>query len=243
MAPAVAPAPQVWRASAGIRVQGGRHFSDAPASEGRLHYHLACELHPRRARAEGEQRLPVEAAQPAVEVAHRRAEEKAPDETQHRIAEVAMQRRHRAPEDAALEAIAHHERIALPQLVDEAIERREIVAVIGIAHDHETAACCGDACGERCAIAALRHFDDARASTRGERARVVVRSVVGDKHLAVDAGAAQKGARFLDTATHGRGLVQATHENRELHPGPGGRYTPKKRYPEGYLFRKAKLVG
>jgi hypothetical protein len=77
-----------------------------------------------------------EAAQAAVEVAHRRAEEQPPEPGQHRVAQVAVQRRHRAGAMPP-KAVAHHQVVALTQLLDERVERREVVAVVGVAHDHE----------------------------------------------------------------------------------------------------------
>ena len=51
------------------------------------------------------------------------------------IAEIAVQGRHRAGRDAALEAVAHDEVGAGAQLVDERHRGGEVVAVVGVAHD------------------------------------------------------------------------------------------------------------
>ena len=85
--------------------------------QGRLDDHLAGELHAGRLQVERDHAVPAEAAQAAVEVADLAAEEQPADEGEHRVAEVAVQRRHRARLDAALEAVAHHQVGALAQLV------------------------------------------------------------------------------------------------------------------------------
>src|SRR4029077_9979020 len=99
-----------------------------------------------------------EAAQTAVEIAHRGAEKQASDEAQHRVAEIAVQLRHGAGTDPAPEAVSNDEEIALPQLVDESLQLREVVAIVGVSHDHVTAARRGDACRERSAVASPRHL-------------------------------------------------------------------------------------
>jgi hypothetical protein len=55
---------------------------------------------------------------PAVEVAARAGEEEAAQEGQERVAEIAVQGRHRAEPDRAAKAVAHHQLTALAQLLD-----------------------------------------------------------------------------------------------------------------------------
>ena len=81
-------------------------------------------------------------------------EEEPAEEAQHRIAEIAVERRHGAGRDAAREAVAHHELVAGAQRCDEGIEIGEVVAVVGVAHDDVAAARRVDAAGERRAVAA-----------------------------------------------------------------------------------------
>ena len=84
------------------------------------------------------------------------AEEQPAEEAQHRVAEIAVQRRHGAGLDAAGEAIAHHQLGAVAQPRHERVERGEIVGVVGVAHDDEAAARRGDAAEQRCAVALAR---------------------------------------------------------------------------------------
>ena len=52
---------------------------------------------------------PPEAAEPAMEIAHRAPEEEPPGRGQHRIPDQPVQHGHRASLDPAGEAVAHHE--------------------------------------------------------------------------------------------------------------------------------------
>ena len=65
-----------------------------------------------------------------MEIAARAAEEQAADRAEHRVAEIAVQRRHGARRDAAEEPVAHDELVAGPQLLDEPVETAEIIAVV-----------------------------------------------------------------------------------------------------------------
>jgi hypothetical protein len=70
-----------------------------------------------------------------MRIADRRPEEKVENPGQDRVAHVAMQPGHRAGENAAPEPIAHDQVIARPQLLDERLERCEIVRIVRVAHD------------------------------------------------------------------------------------------------------------
>ena len=62
-----------------------------------------------------------------MEVADLAAEEEPPEERQHRVPEVAVEERHRAFRDAAFEAVAHDEVVALAQLRKERVDLHEVV--------------------------------------------------------------------------------------------------------------------
>ena len=72
-----------------------------------------------------------------------------------------MQHRHRARADAAGEAVAHHQVVALAQLGQEARDVREVIAVVRIGHEHIGAAGGGDARVQRGTVAANRYGDEA----------------------------------------------------------------------------------
>ena len=54
-----------------------------------------------------------------MEIAAGAVEEQAPDARENGIAEIPVQRRHRARHDAAAKTVAHHEIVAFPQFRDE----------------------------------------------------------------------------------------------------------------------------
>src|SRR4029077_19194408 len=103
----------------------------------------------------------AEAAQAAVEVAGRGAEEHATQCRQHRVADPAVQPRHGAGPGAAAEAVAHDQLVALAQAFYERVDGAEVVGVVRIAHDDVAPARRLDPGPERGAIAPLRHRHDA----------------------------------------------------------------------------------
>ena len=90
---------------------------------------------PERVELQPKRRLAGKAAQPAMEVADRAAEEEPSDEREHRIAEIAVQRRHRRFRDPAAKAVSHHDVKALAELFDEPVEVGEVVGIVAVAHD------------------------------------------------------------------------------------------------------------
>ena len=95
---------------------------------------------PARAETEVEDRVFSKRANAAVEVADRCSVEEAADARQERVADPAMEPRHRAGLDATREAVAHHEVVAVAEVLEERPEVLEVVAVVGIGHEHERAA-------------------------------------------------------------------------------------------------------
>ena len=182
----------------------------------RLDHHLARELHAWALELEVEHRLAREAAQAAMEVADRDLEEQPADEGEHRIAEIAVQGGHGALCDAALEPVAHDQVRAVAQLCDHGVQVLEIVAVVGVAHDDVLAAGGRDAADQGRAVAALGHGDQARAVRLGDGLGAVGGAVVGDQHLARDAGALEEAAGLVDADRQRFRLVQAGHQNGEL---------------------------
>ena len=204
---------------AAVGVQLDRHLGDARVAQARPDDHLGRELHPRAALAE---RLVValpEAAQPAVDVVHRRAEPAPHEHREHRVAPPAVQEGHRAGEDRAAagrQAAPLHERVAGAQLLDELRDLAEVVAVVGVAHDHPAAARRGDAAHERRAVATVLDRDDARTEPLGDLLGAVGAAVVGDDDLAGDAGLGQAAPRLLDAGRERVRLVEAGHHHRQL---------------------------
>src|SRR5271155_4020872 len=95
--------------------------------------------------------------------------ERATDQTEHRIAEIPMKKRHCAAGDAAGKAITHDQIGAVSQSGEERIQPEEIVAVVGVSHDHESTLRRSDPCPPRRAVAAFHDRDDASAAPFRER--------------------------------------------------------------------------
>ena len=209
------------RARAAIRRERGRHLGHAQAGERGLHHHLGGELHAGGAQVELEDAVAAEGAQAAVEVAHRDAEEDAADGGEHRVAEIFVQRRHGAGLDAAGEAVAHDQVVALVELGQEAGQMFEVVAGVGVGHHHVLAAGRLDAGDQRRAVAAGGDVDYARAFDQRDLQRPVDRAVVGDHDFAGKAGVVD-GLRGLANADgESLGLIQARHEDGEVEIGHG----------------------
>ena len=132
------------------------------------------------------------------------------------IAQVLVQPRHRAGTDPTLEAVAGHEVVAFAELLDERLELREVVAVVGVSHDHPAAAGSCDSSRQCRAVAALLDRNDARSEPFGDLLRPVGRSVVGDHDLAGDADPLERVQRLADADRDRLRFVQARHHDREL---------------------------
>src|ERR1700710_1639754 len=99
-----------------------------------------------------------------MEVADARRKEKAPCEAQHWIAKRTMQKRHRSTLGAAAKPMADDHRIAGAQTIDERIELRKIVAIIGVCHDNKLSMGRGNSTHQRIAVTLLRDGHDPRSS-------------------------------------------------------------------------------
>src|SRR5439155_25489204 len=112
---------------------------DAPSGERCLHDHFACELHARGAQAQTERCDAIDPTQSTMEIADAGGEKQPAGETQHRISEETMQEGHGTGSNPTAKALTYDQSVASAQTVDERGEPREIVAVVGIRHDDESA--------------------------------------------------------------------------------------------------------
>src|ERR1700683_2579336 len=94
-------------------------------------HHFQGEFHAGRSKPESQDGIPPEAPQAAIEIPAWRSVQCAADLRQQRVAEIAMQRRHRLRLDATSEAVSEYQVIAAPQFPHKRLKRREIVAIIG----------------------------------------------------------------------------------------------------------------
>ena len=98
-----------------------------------------------------------------MKIAHRTLEEQASNPGENGIPEIAVQWRHRARQNSALEPVSHHQVISFAQLSDERIQLREIVTVIRIAHQNESSARGCDASVQRAPVTARLDRNDSRS--------------------------------------------------------------------------------
>ena len=83
--------------------------------------------------------LQQETAHAAMKVAGVDAKQEPAEETEDRIAEIAMQFRHGAALDTALEAVTHYQVGSIAYPLDEDVESGKIIGIICIAHDDDEA--------------------------------------------------------------------------------------------------------
>ncbi len=114
---------------------------------------------------------------------------------------------HRARLDPAQEAVADHEVIALAQLGDQRRDRREVIARVGIAHDHEPTLCGFDAADQGAAITLSLDVDDPHAELARDELRAVAASVVGDDDFSGVPSPLDRLARFGYTCRERLDLV------------------------------------
>ena len=200
-------------------VERRRHFGDAKADKRCLDHHLRGEFHPRGLQIEAVECFTRQGSQPTMEITGRRMEEQPADRRQHGIAQVPVHPRHRAGSNATEEAVPHHEVRPFPHFLDERIKPREVVAVVGVAHDDVAAARFEKSVIQRGTIAAHWHIDDAGPCVQRNALRSVSGSVVCDQDFGDQPEAVDAGARFSDAGLERLSLVQARHEHGDLETG------------------------
>jgi hypothetical protein len=144
-------------------------------------------------------------------------EEQPADEREHRGAEVAVQRWHRAGRYPALEPVAHHQVGALAQLGHVRHQVAEVVAVVGVAHDHVLAPGGENAAHQGIAVALVADRDDAGAGVGRELLAAVGGAVVGQHHFAVHPAVGEELHGLGHAGGHGLCLIEAGHHDGQLH--------------------------
>ena len=126
--------------------------------------------------------LAAEGAHPAMRVLDAGAEKYVEHTGQRRVADVAMEPRHRPGFDV-VHPVAHHQVGALVEPLHEPRDVPEVVAQVGIAHHQILAAGRREASQVGASIATLRLGHDPSAGSRGELGAAVLRRVVDNQHL------------------------------------------------------------
>ena len=159
---------------------------------------------------------PVEAAESAVEVADRGAEQHPADPGEHRVAEVLVQRRHRAGAMPPLKRLPITSSSPARSRSTNGSRLGEVVAVVGVAHDDVLAAGGLDPAHERAAVPLGRDVDDPRA-VRARRSPASRRSSRCRRRSPRRGRRCARGFLGLVDADRERlGLVEARHDDREL---------------------------
>src|SRR5207249_2204573 len=130
-----------------------------------------------------------------------------------RVADVAVHPRHGAGLDAAFEAVAHDQLIALPEAVDKRIELAEIIGIVGVAHDDIATLGGGDAGLQGAAVTPAFHRHHACPMFEGDFAGTVAAAVIRHHHFAFHMKAIQTSASLVHAGADGAGFVQARHDH------------------------------
>ena len=150
------------------------------------------------------------------------AEEEAAEAGEDGVPEPAMERRHGALFDHALEARAHDEVRARLESLHKVRHGAEVVGEVGVAHDDVCPARGREPAGEGRAIAGCGNGNHARPGRFRERLRAVRRAVVRDDDLALEARLRERGERLGDAARDCLGLVQTGHDDGNGERSGGG---------------------
>src|SRR5579872_6316560 len=127
-----------------------------------------------------------------------------------------MEEGHGSTLNAALESISHDEIVALPQLIDEGLDGREIVTIIRVPHDDEGAAGVGDAAHECVAVALSVHVNHARSQAGSYGLRTVGTPVIGDDNLPGNPMLVQRCSRLRDARSQRLRFVETWQDERQL---------------------------
>ena len=128
------------------------------------------------------------------------------------IAKVTVQPRHGARPDAAPESIAHDQVVSLPQTLDEELHMTEVIRVVGVAHNDESAVSSRNSCLQGVTISASFHLNDPGPMRPGNLGGAVRTSVVSDDYLALDFGPPQGLPGFVHTTANSACFVQTGHD-------------------------------
>ena len=115
--------------------------------------------------------------------------------------------------------ISHHKVGAAAQLIEILIEVREIIAVVGIAHDDVAAVRSFDPSEQRRAITGDSDVHDPRAMARGDFPRPIGAAVVRDQNLSGHVFPSEERLGLGNARSDGFSLIEAGHKDRQLKVG------------------------
>ena len=141
------------------------------------------------------------------------------DQGKHGVADPAVFPRHGAWHNrpaASGHSAAHDEIVAIAEFFDKRADLGEVVAIIGVAHDHPASVGGFDSVAQGVAVAFLGDANHAGAGAFGEFDRAVGAPVIGDEHFALEAEIGEGFFGFEDAALESFRLVEAGHEDSEV---------------------------
>ena len=151
-----------------------------------------------------------------MKVPRRALEEEPPDERQGGVADPAVLPGHGPGNNrpaAARQPAAHHQLVALAELLQEALHVREVVAVVRIP-EHDPLAQRGfDAAAQGAAVALFPHVNHSRPQLLGDGHGPVGAAVVGHQDFPAHACPVEALPRLLNAGGKRFRLVQARHQD------------------------------
>src|SRR5215472_17399885 len=195
---------------------GDRDLCGAKLGASRLHHYLRRELHPFAMERHLVKSGPRQRAETAVRVADLKPEEDVEYLRQYRIADAAVTPAHRFRLDLAGEPRAKHIVEAIRDGLDQFGDRREVIGVIGVAHDNDLPAGYAEPLQVGVSVAAVRLVDDSSPGRHGLEYRTISRSVVRDNDFAAQAGGSDALPRLAHANPNAAFLVEAWHNNADI---------------------------
>src|SRR5919106_6152982 len=174
------------RSASSIRRQHCRHLGDPHLKHSSLHNHLAGELHPGCSEFHFANRLFAKAAKSTMKITTGTSKKKSPHSAKHGIAEIPVQKRHGTGLDPALETVSHNQVVPLTQLCHKARNVKEVVAIVGISHDHVPATSRSNATDQRIPVPSRGDLHKPRPLSERNSLRAVGAAVIGNDDLAID---------------------------------------------------------
>src|SRR5258708_37259890 len=127
-----------------------------------------------------------------------------------------MQRPHGILLNSSTKTVSHHHIGAVPQLLDEARDVPEIVAVISVPHYHVFAARAGDSSHKSVAISLGSHIYNPCPHSLRNLDRAVGAAIVSHNNFSRYIGPAESALRLPDATLQRLSLVQARHDHRHF---------------------------
>ena len=182
----------------------------------RLDHKFRSEFHPVAAHIHPVKHFPGKSTHSAVSITDAGMKKQIQQRRQTGIANVLVVPRHRARFDLSGKTISHHHFAAFAPLRHKSRHFGEIIAIVGITHDDESAARRANSGLQRRAIPALRNWNHSCAMRLHNFDRAVRRTVVRNYHFAAQSSFLERFLRFLHANSNRIRFVQAGDHHRNV---------------------------